>query len=221
MNPWPVDAEVEESTCRGPGHADLAGSQKYGHSATSATCSSAPARARPRRASPPARSRRSSCGALGVSVHSHVLRIASVRAPERRRPRPGGLRRASTSRRCAASTPRPSERDGRRDRPAAQGEREPRRHLRGARLRARPGPRLARLLGRAARRPPRAGDRLDPGGQGRLRRRGVGRRGRPRLGGPRRDLLDSRSAAVTARRTAPAASRAACRTASRSSSRAR
>ena len=32
MNPWPVDAEVEESHLPRPGHADLVGSQKYGHS---------------------------------------------------------------------------------------------------------------------------------------------------------------------------------------------
>ena len=31
MNPWPVDAEVEESHLPRPGHADLVGSQKYGH----------------------------------------------------------------------------------------------------------------------------------------------------------------------------------------------
>ena len=45
-----------------------------------------------------------------------------------------------------------------RDQPAAQGEREPRRHLRGPRLRAGPRARLPRLLGRAPRRPDRAGD---------------------------------------------------------------
>src|ERR687894_365300 len=32
MNPWPVDAEVEESHLPRPGHADLVGAQKYGHS---------------------------------------------------------------------------------------------------------------------------------------------------------------------------------------------
>ena len=31
MNPWPVEAEVEESHLPRPGHADLVGSQKYGH----------------------------------------------------------------------------------------------------------------------------------------------------------------------------------------------
>src|ERR671931_37242 len=32
MNPWPVDAEVEESPLPRPGHADLAGALKFGHS---------------------------------------------------------------------------------------------------------------------------------------------------------------------------------------------
>src|SRR5919112_4987176 len=31
MNPWPVEAEVEESHLPRPGHADLVGSLKYGH----------------------------------------------------------------------------------------------------------------------------------------------------------------------------------------------
>ena len=31
MNPWPVDAEVDEVHLPRPGHADLAGIQKFGH----------------------------------------------------------------------------------------------------------------------------------------------------------------------------------------------
>src|SRR3954452_13052706 len=31
MNPWPVDAEIEEVHLPRPGHADLAGVMKYGH----------------------------------------------------------------------------------------------------------------------------------------------------------------------------------------------
>src|SRR5829696_9407399 len=31
MNPWPVDAEIDEVHLPRPGHADLAGIQKYGH----------------------------------------------------------------------------------------------------------------------------------------------------------------------------------------------
>ena len=60
----------------------------------------------------------------------------------------------------------------------------------------------------AARRPAGAGDRLDPGGQGRLRGRGLGGR-RPCPARSRTTRSSTRtSAAGTARRTAPAASRA-------------
>ena len=174
---------------------------------TSATCSSAPARARPPPGSPPARSRKAFLAALGVSVHSHVLRIGSVEAPDARRPRAGGLRRR---RRDPGALPRPrGERgDGRGDQPPAQGEREPRRHLRGARLRARPRARLPRLLGGAARRPPGAGDGLDPVGQGRLRSARPGTSPGARARRPTTRSSTRRSAATTARPTTPAASRA-------------
>ena len=189
--------------------------------ATSATCSSAPPRARPRPGSPPGRWRRSSCAALGVSVHSHVLRIASVAAPERDDLGARATSPPSTTRRCAASTRTAeaamvAEIDRlRKENESLGGD------LRGPRLRPRSRARLARRLGRAPRRAPRPGGRLDPGGQGRLGRRGLGGRGPAGLGVPRRDLLVARSAAITARPTAPAASRAACRTASRSSCAAR
>ena len=145
--------------------------------------------------------------ALGVSVHSHVIQIGSVAAPEREDLVAGRLRRR---RRGPGALPRPrrERRDGRGDRPPAQGQREPRRQLRGARLRARARARLARLLGGTPRRPPRAGGRLDPVDQGRRDRRGLGCRRAPRLGGPRRDLPLATSAATSARPTAPAASRA-------------
>ena len=75
---------------------------------------------------------------------------------------------------------------------------------------------------RAPRRPPRAGALVSiQAVKGVVGRRGLGGRGRARLGVPRRDLLVRRSAAGTARRTAPAGSRAGCRTASRSSCAAR
>ena len=84
MNPWPVDAEVDEVHLPRPGHADLAGVQKFGFTATSATCSSAPAPARPPRAWRPARWPRRFLRELGVErVLSHVTRIGSVEAPER------------------------------------------------------------------------------------------------------------------------------------------
>jgi hypothetical protein len=93
--------------------------------------------------------------------------------------------------------------DGRGDRSAAQGEREPRRKVRGARLRAGPGPRLLRRLGPQARRPPRAGRVLDPVGQGGFPGRGLGGRRSPTT-----RSSGTRSGAGTGRPTTPAASRA-------------
>ena len=213
MNPWPVDAEVEESHLPRPGHADLVGSQKYGHRDVRNVLERASARETAARVAAGALAKEF-LAALGVSVHSHVLRIASVSAAERADLTRRGLRRR---RRLAGPLPRRRGRraDGRRDRPAAEGEREPRRDLRGPRLRPRPRARLARRLGRAPRRPPRAGGGLDPGGQGRQRRRGVGGRRLCPARSPTTRSSGPRSAATTARPTAPAGSRAGCRTASR------
>ena len=82
MNPWPVEAEVEESHLPRPGHADLVGSQKYGHRDVRNVLERASARETAARVAAGAIAKEF-LGALGVSVHSHVLRIASVEAPER------------------------------------------------------------------------------------------------------------------------------------------
>ncbi len=81
MNPWPVEAEVEESHLPRPGHADLVGSQKYGFSDVRNVLERASARETAARVAAGALAKEF-LGALGVSVHSHVLRIASVSAPE-------------------------------------------------------------------------------------------------------------------------------------------
>src|SRR4051794_15934532 len=81
MNPWPVDAEVAEVHLPRPGHADLAGIQKYGL---------ADVRNVLERASARETAARVGCGALakallrrfGVEVRSRVIQIGSVRAPE-------------------------------------------------------------------------------------------------------------------------------------------
>ena len=208
MNPWPVEGfEPDEVHLPRPGHADLVGAQKYGHDDIRNVLERASARETAARVAAGSIAR-GFLTALGVSVHSHVTQIASVRAPERPDLGPedfdGGRRRPG-----ALPRPRGERGDGRGDQPPAQGQREPRRHLRGARLRPRPRARLARLLGRPPRRPPGRRRRLDPVGQGGRDRRSLGRRRPARLRGPRRDLLVARSAATTARPTTPAASRAA------------
>src|SRR3954447_3844806 len=82
MNPWPVDAEVEESHLPRPGHADLVGAQKYGHRDVRNVLERASARETAARVAAGAIAKEF-LAVLGVSVHSHVLRIASVEAPER------------------------------------------------------------------------------------------------------------------------------------------
>jgi len=82
MNPWPVDAEVAEVHLPRPGHADLAGVQKFGFTDVRNVLERASARETAARVA---------CGALakvflralGVSVHSHVLSIGAVDAPVR------------------------------------------------------------------------------------------------------------------------------------------
>jgi chorismate synthase len=82
MNPWPVDAEVEESHLPRPGHADLVGAQKYGHRDVRNVLERASARETAARVAAGAIAREF-LRALGVTVFSHVLRIASVSAAER------------------------------------------------------------------------------------------------------------------------------------------
>jgi chorismate synthase len=82
MNPWPVDATVDEVHLPRPGHADLAGVQKFGFSDVRNVLERASARETAARVA---------CGALakvylrafGVEVRSHVIQIGSERAPER------------------------------------------------------------------------------------------------------------------------------------------
>jgi chorismate synthase len=81
MSPWPVGAEVEEVHLPRPGHADLVGAQKYGHSDIRNVLERASARETAARVAAGSISR-GLLTALGVSVHSHVLQIASARAPQ-------------------------------------------------------------------------------------------------------------------------------------------
>jgi chorismate synthase len=81
MNPWPVDAEVEESHLPRPGHADLAGALKFGHSDVRNVLERASARETAARVAAGTVAK-GFLSAVGVSIHSHVLQIASVSAPE-------------------------------------------------------------------------------------------------------------------------------------------
>src|ERR671931_2138775 len=82
MNPWPVEAEVEEVHTPRPGHADLAGLLKYGHADVRNVLERASARETAARVAAGAIAKEL-LRAFGVSVHSHVLRIGSVSAPDR------------------------------------------------------------------------------------------------------------------------------------------
>jgi chorismate synthase len=82
MNPWPVDAEVEEVHTPRPGHADLAGLLKFGHTDVRNVLERASARETAARVAAGALAKEF-LRALGVSIHSHVLQIGSVSAPER------------------------------------------------------------------------------------------------------------------------------------------
>jgi chorismate synthase len=80
MNPWPVEASIPEVHLPRPGHADLAGVQKYGFTDVRNVLERASARETAARVA---------CGALakaflrvfGIEVVSHVLQIGSVLAP--------------------------------------------------------------------------------------------------------------------------------------------
>ncbi|HEX3520464.1 MAG TPA: chorismate synthase [Solirubrobacteraceae bacterium] len=81
MNPWPVQEPVAEVHLPRPGHADLVGTQKYKQSDVRNILERASARETAARVAGGALCK-AFLGALGVSVYSHVIQIASVHAPE-------------------------------------------------------------------------------------------------------------------------------------------
>jgi len=82
MNPWPVEAEVDEVHLPRPGHADLAGIQKYGHTDVRNVLERASARETAARVAAGALAK-AYVRELGVEVRSHVTRIGTVTAPAR------------------------------------------------------------------------------------------------------------------------------------------
>jgi chorismate synthase len=82
MNPWPVEAELEEVHLPRPGHADLVGTQKYGLTDVRDVLERASARETAARVAGGAVAK-AFLRALGVSVYSHVIQITGVVAPRR------------------------------------------------------------------------------------------------------------------------------------------
>jgi chorismate synthase len=88
MSPWPSDGDVEEIHTPRPGHADLSGLLKFGHTDVRDVLERASARETAARVAAGALAK-ALLAPLGVSVHSHVLQIGSVRAPEQDELGPG------------------------------------------------------------------------------------------------------------------------------------
>jgi len=82
MSPWPVEADVPEVHLPRPGHADLAGTWKFGFSDVRDVLERASARETAARVAGGALAK-AFLRAVGTEVVSHVTQIASVRAPER------------------------------------------------------------------------------------------------------------------------------------------
>ncbi|MDP9386198.1 MAG: chorismate synthase [Actinomycetota bacterium] len=85
MNPWPVEAEVPEVHLPRPGHADLAGAQKYNFTDVRNVLERASARETAARVAGGALAK-AFLAALDVRIVSHVTQIGAVQAPE-----PNGL----------------------------------------------------------------------------------------------------------------------------------
>ena len=80
MNPWPVDAEVDEVHLPRPGHADLSGVQKFGFTDVRNVLERASARETTARVAVGGLAK-ALLRCFGVEVRSHVLRIGSAAAP--------------------------------------------------------------------------------------------------------------------------------------------
>ena len=85
MNPWPVDGDVEEVHLPRPGHADLAGVQKFGFTDVRNVLERASARETTSRVGVGALAK-VYLRAFGVEIRSHVTRIGSVAAADRGTP---------------------------------------------------------------------------------------------------------------------------------------
>ena len=109
---WHEEMAVEPGATKAPltqprpGHADLAGMQKYGFRDARDVLERASARETAARVAAGALAK-VLLGRLGIQVVSHVVQLGSVRSKSVERPRPGRPRPGRRLGRCAASTPRP------------------------------------------------------------------------------------------------------------------
>jgi chorismate synthase len=85
MSPWPVQGAIPEVHLPRPGHADLVGAQKYNHTDVRNVLERASARETAARVAGGGLVK-AFLRALGVEIRSHVIQIASVRAPARSTP---------------------------------------------------------------------------------------------------------------------------------------
>ena len=166
-----------------PGHADLAGMQKYDFDEARPILERASARETAARVALGRVAAHFLFQAVGAEIVSHVIELGGVRAPAGSIPEPSDVERLDADPvRCL--DPEASAGDGRAHRPGAQGRRHPRRRRRGRRPRTAAGPRLARALGPAPRRAPRRRAHGHPGHQGRRGRRRLRDRAPPRARWP-------------------------------------
>ena len=177
-----------------PGHADLAGMQKYGFTDARDVLERASARETAARVAAGALAK-VLLSHLDIAVLSHVIQLGAAQA---------SIGAAAAARRSRARRHvrgpllrhRRRARDDPRDQGSGQGRRLARRRGRGARLRRATRARLARPLGPPHRRVARAGVDEHPGDEGGRDRRGLRRRGpagqrcarRDRVGRERRDV---------------------------------
>jgi chorismate synthase len=82
MNPWPVEAELQEVHLPRPGHADLVGTQKFGLTDVRDILERASARETAARVAGGAVAK-AFLRELNVDVFSHVIQITGVKAPKR------------------------------------------------------------------------------------------------------------------------------------------
>ena len=82
MSPWPVEEQIDEVHLPRPGHADLAGAMKFGHTDVRNVLERASARETAARVAAGGLAK-AFLRPLGISVWSHVVQIGSEQAPPR------------------------------------------------------------------------------------------------------------------------------------------